>query len=310
MFSRLFLVALVIAACMGPASGAHAQPAAGSYDDEVAQALAAHAAGDLAAAEQHMARAHELAPSARTLRGLGIIAHARCDYPAALSLLESALSYPVRRLDGELRSSVERLLMATRLKVGRYRLELEPRDAVLSIEGAQPARDEHGELVLLPGSHELSLSAPGHEPKRLGVNTLGGEHSRIVVRLVPVVERPSAGASPGAPRVPVQTRNISIALLAGGGAFVVAGFGTWVVAREKQTSFWDSCEGEDDAFCQSDDERANRDAELRTLQRATRTLAVIGTLGLAAAVIVWVSPQRKRASVALRGAGADLRVSF
>jgi hypothetical protein len=309
MLSRFLVAALVIAACLAPLPLAHAQPAPGSYDDEVAQALAAHAAGDLAAAEAHMARAHALAPSARTLRGLGIIAHARCDYPAALSLLESALGEPVRRLDGELRSSVERLLTATRLKVGRYRLELEPRDAVVSIDGAVPSRDAQGEVVLLPGSHVVALSAPGHEPKRLGVNTLGGEHSRIVVRLVPVVERP-AGAPASAPPAMRQKRIVSVALLAGGGAFLVGAFGSWVVAREKQSSFFDPCEGEDDGFCESDEERRENESEARTLERASRVLGALGALGAIAGVVVWVSPQRKTASVALRGTGADLRVSF
>jgi hypothetical protein len=311
MFSRLLVIALVTAGWLAAPPAVQAQTAPGSYDDEVAQALAAHGAGDLAAAEQHMARAHALAPSARTLRGLGIIAHARCDYPAALALLESALGEPVRRLDGELRSSVERLLTATRLKVGRYRLELEPRDAVVSIDGAAPARDVKGEVVLLPGSHVVALSAPGHEPKRLGVNTLGGEHSRIVVRLVPVVERAPAGATTAAPRHSVPTRIASIALLSGGGALLLAGFGTWVVKREKQTSFFDEpCAGEDDTFCESDDERAQNESEVRTLQRATRTLGALGALGVAAAVVVWVRPHGKSASVALRGDGADLRVSF
>ena len=35
-----------------------------------------------------------------------------------------------------------------------------------------------------------------------------------------------------------------------------------------------------------------------------------GTLGVVAALIVWASPQRKKARVAVRGAGAELRVSF
>jgi hypothetical protein len=313
MFSRLLAVALVLLACWTtPALTAHAQPAPGSYDDEVAQALAAHAAGDLEAARHHMERAHTLSPSARTLRGLGIIAHARCDYPAALSLLESALSEPVRPLDGELRSSVERLLTATRLKVGRYRLEVEPREAVVVIDSAAPSRDEQGEVVLLPGHHVVALSAPGHEPKRLELNTLGGEHSRIVARLVPAMEQSSPAASASPSGAPSRARRVSLSLLGVGGAFLISGLGTLIVAREKHTSIWGSCAEDelDGSLCESDAEREQRETAAKRLDRATGALGVLGAVSLGLALATWATPRHRTGRVVVRSQGAQLHMTF
>ncbi|HEY6878349.1 MAG TPA: hypothetical protein VI299_10050, partial [Polyangiales bacterium] len=61
--------------CLAPLC-LHAEPPS-EYDAALDAALDAHERGDLTSARMSMERAHALLPSARTLRGLAIIAHAQ-----------------------------------------------------------------------------------------------------------------------------------------------------------------------------------------------------------------------------------------
>src|SRR5262245_10239697 len=67
------------------------KPSNPEYETALTQALEAHARGDDEHARVFMERAHELQPSARTLRGLGTIAASQGRVLDAIRYLERAL---------------------------------------------------------------------------------------------------------------------------------------------------------------------------------------------------------------------------
>lgn len=67
------VVCAVVLATLVPLRTVSAQT---TYQTALERSLAAHAAGDQAVARVFMEQAHALEPSARTLRGLGVIAYA------------------------------------------------------------------------------------------------------------------------------------------------------------------------------------------------------------------------------------------
>ena len=97
-------------------------PSAPSSEYEVAlsEALEAHARGDYGQARIFMERAHSLDPSARTLRGLGIVAFAQGRHPEAIRFLDASLASHVKPLPPELTSGVVELLTHAWGQVGRY----------------------------------------------------------------------------------------------------------------------------------------------------------------------------------------------
>jgi hypothetical protein len=107
-------------------------------------------------------RAHAIDPTARTLRTIGMSAFNQGDLVAALQNLEAALVDTRKPLTDEQRTHVLGLIDRANREVGRYRLRLSPQGATLLVDGRSPALIGADELVLLPGPHELRLSAPGY----------------------------------------------------------------------------------------------------------------------------------------------------
>src|SRR5687768_4923451 len=92
---RLLLVLLL--SCAPALTRAQAEPltaqaaASNPYEVALSEALASHARGDYAQARIFMERAHQLEPSARTLRGLGIVAFAQGRHLEAIRQLDQSL---------------------------------------------------------------------------------------------------------------------------------------------------------------------------------------------------------------------------
>lgn len=88
-------------ALLGTLLASLARPAAAwadsPYQRALERALTAHAAGDFTEARTAMEEAHALEPSARTHRGLGVVAHAEGRYVAAVG--STSDPYTIRRAD-------------------------------------------------------------------------------------------------------------------------------------------------------------------------------------------------------------------
>jgi tetratricopeptide (TPR) repeat protein len=152
-------------------------------DERLRAALAAYELGDLAQARIRLEEVHALNPSARTLRGLGVVALRQGRHVEAVVLLERALSHPVKPLSPELAAGVRDLLGQALRQVARLDVSFEPADAELQVNAAPPTRDAAGSVLLAPGSYQLRISAPGFDPVQLVVLAQAGSRQRLHVPL-------------------------------------------------------------------------------------------------------------------------------
>jgi hypothetical protein len=118
--------------------------------------------GNYGEARLLFSRAHDMTPTARTFRGLGLCDFELRHYSLAIDELEAALSDPRRPLTPELRSQVEPVLERARQYVGRYQLRVPAGVTSITVDGKTrplPKLDDktRGELLLDPGTHNLEV---------------------------------------------------------------------------------------------------------------------------------------------------------
>jgi tetratricopeptide (TPR) repeat protein len=168
-----------------------------AYHAHVSRALSAQREGDFEAAHDAFAAAHALAPSARTLRGMGISSFQAGRHARALEELEAALVHDTRRLDGKLREDALHLVAHARKQVGTIVLNVTPAAAVVTVDDLPEQRPVSAPLILDGGGHSLSLRAEGHAEQSIGLEVVPQLTQNLSVALLPVAEpMPVAAASP------------------------------------------------------------------------------------------------------------------
>jgi hypothetical protein len=165
-----------------------AEPA--GYRELVNEAVAEFGLHHFAEARALFARAHELSPSARTLRGLGASEFELRNYSDCVSYLEQALASSIKPLDPALRERTERLLERARSFVGRVQLSVQPASSVALIDGV-PVRAAK-EVTLGVGDHVIELQAEGYIPERRTLRVNGGESKTIHIALTIRIGAPAA----------------------------------------------------------------------------------------------------------------------
>lgn len=187
----------VCGALLGVAAGlmgtgaARAQPAQPGAADDVDAEYAGLVSGALAEFEQGrwdqarvwFERAHALRPNARTLWGLGITAFELGRYPQAITELGSALRDPRLPLEGAQRAQAEEVIARASQYVAVLSVELAPKRARLSLDGAEVSDRE---LVLSPGTYTLVARAPGFQERELEVQVGPGEKRMLRLELPPI----------------------------------------------------------------------------------------------------------------------------
>ena len=235
---------------------AAATAATSEYEVALSEALAAHARGDYAQAHIFMEKAHALSPSARTLRGLGIVAFAQGRHQEAIRHLDAALASREKALTPELRASVEELLTHAWGQVGRYEILVDPATGDFMIDGHPPELYAPNVVVLRPGNHLLTVRAPARAPYELSLVVKPGEqrvlHIVLAVPPAPIVvaaaESPSSSARHAAPS-PFWNPKTRWITLGSGGALVAAGAITWAIARTRLKRLVHDCEDHVDGTC-------------------------------------------------------------
>jgi tetratricopeptide (TPR) repeat protein len=182
---RSIAVALVLIASVAAPPLASAQPAAddGAYRATIDEAVREFSAGRFEEARALFKRAHELSPNARTLRGLGMTAFELRAYVQAIRELQAALDDKRKPLEGELRTKVEVLLDKSRKFVGVLRLELDPRNASVLVDGKSPTFEDDGSLLLDAGTHVISATAPKHKATNVRILVEGDTKQTVRVPL-------------------------------------------------------------------------------------------------------------------------------
>jgi hypothetical protein len=115
-------------------------------------------------------------------------------YPRALEELQGALEDPRRPLPPEQRAQVTELIEKTKAFLGRYQLQLAPKDAELLIDGTRQATDKP--LVLGVGIHQLVSRTTGYADLYRELVVQGGEDETLELRLIRVRPESPAPASP------------------------------------------------------------------------------------------------------------------
>lgn len=224
---------------------AHAQL---DYDGAVDAAVSEYQAGHWPEARALFERAHELNPSARTHRGIGLCSFEVRDYVDAIVHLSASLGDSRRALTPELRTQVEETLERAYQFVGRYELVTEgPLEIVVDGEAFSLEDDTIDGMLILPiGSHLVVAGAPGYVTFRRPLPVRGGERERLELLLVPEPVMPAAAsprptptpvAPPPAPAAATEEEEGSTAVPTGawaligvGAAAVLSGVGTAVAA--------------------------------------------------------------------------------
>jgi hypothetical protein len=166
------------------------------YEGFITEALQAYDAGRWAEARTLFHRAHDVEPTARTYRTIGMCSFNLGDYRDALLNLEAALADERKPLTPEQRAQVSDLITHCNAKLGRFRLQLSPQSATLQVDGSAPTLLGQRELLLEPGRHQISASASGHRTLVRELSVEGGDHATLELRLEPGVEERAGVAAP------------------------------------------------------------------------------------------------------------------
>ncbi len=167
------------------------------YDRAIDMGIVEHNAGRFAEARTQYMRAHELSPSARTLRALGMVEFELRNYGESVNYLEQALASEEKALDPSLRKQTEDLLSRARAYVGEVHVAVDPDTAMVMVDGVTVASGPEASFTLVVGDHELEFRAHGRLPEKRAIRIRGGDQTRLRV----VLTHPGdddAGAVPAA----------------------------------------------------------------------------------------------------------------
>ncbi len=173
------------------------------YRELVAQAVEEYRAGRFDEAAAFFSRAHAIKPSARTHRGLGKAYFEARKYALAVRHLREALSDERRPLTPEQRQDVQAALEQALAIVSQFQMTLEPPGAALEVDGS-PAVVHDGALLLDPGRHEITATAPGYRRRRRIVDAQGGASRALVIELEPQEGGAAVAAAAPAPEPGAQ----------------------------------------------------------------------------------------------------------
>jgi tetratricopeptide (TPR) repeat protein len=167
------------------------------YDRAIDMGIVEHNAGRFAEARTQYMRAHELAPSARTLRALGMVEFELRNYGESVNYLERALASEEKALDASLRRQTEDLLSRARAYVGEVHVAVDPDTAMVMVDGVTVASGPEASFTLVVGDHELEFRAHGRLPEKRAIRIRGGDQTRLRVVLTHPGED-DTGAAPAA----------------------------------------------------------------------------------------------------------------
>jgi hypothetical protein len=190
-FARTALVLALIAISFDagaapPASREREPPEKQKYRTLINDAAAEYDAHHFEEARALFRRAHEMEPSARTWRGIGMAAFELRDYVKSLRALEASLVDSRLPLAGTERDEVQGLAERARVFVGRFVIHLSPKEAELRVDDAPTVLDDGDILMLETGRHVLVASAVDRRSETREITVAGGERRELSINLPPM----------------------------------------------------------------------------------------------------------------------------
>lgn len=199
------------------------------YKSAIEAALEEYRLQHFTEARSLFARAHALDPSARTLRGLGMVEFELRHYVVADELLEGSLKATTKPLTAAQRSSVNDLLTRTRQFISRYVI-------AVPASGPEPTVEVDGKLVKLDAEHGFFVESGEHTLRvhaarmvELSLDAKGGDVQTLNVELAPdaaaasAADPSQASGSPAAAPAAHKGHSTLGIVLTSAGAAVLAG---------------------------------------------------------------------------------------
>ncbi len=161
------------------------------YNRTIERAVERFRERDFERARKLFAAAHDLNPSARTLRGLGLTDFESGRYARAIRELEAALADKRKPLDPQQRGEVHAVLAHARGFVGTMEVHVTPEDAQLTIDDATLTEKK---LQLDIGTYVVRASAPGYIGSEQHVMVQPGQLAIAKFELEPLRADPGTDA--------------------------------------------------------------------------------------------------------------------
>jgi hypothetical protein len=169
-------------------------------------------------------------------------------------------SDPMR--DADQRARVQELRARAERQVAVLTVTVSPQEA--AIQGVRAVQTGHGRRAyLMPGSHDLVVSAKGFRSRKLRLEARPGEAERLDVALEPLAK---PKLMPVAQAQPSPSTAVPWAMVASGGVLLLSAAVTGVLALDADHEVTARCDP-DGAPC--------RDLELRSVQSRAATLATV-----------------------------------
>jgi hypothetical protein len=283
------------------------------YKRVLQEAMAEYERSNWAEARALFEAAHEMQPTARTLRAIGMCSFEEKSYVISISYLGQALSDTRKPLTAEQRKQTEDALWRAHEFVAQYRLELTPSDAMLRVDGHNPFMED-GKLLLDAGTHKLTLSAEGYDTAEHTVTVRARESGELSVKLVltgsnqPVAAAPevqSVDTTQGATQSQTDAAPkggltkgqwAGIGLVGFGAVALGLGIGFGVDAKNKHER--SDCEG---STCQSTEGKSLNDKALTSGNVSTAMFAVGGAAAAVGIFLaVWAREKKPEQKTALQ----------
>jgi len=268
------------------------------YRETIAQALAEYDRGNWDEAYALFRRSHQLSPSARTWRGIGVVAFELRLYVECISALDAAVSDVRKPLTDEQRVAALELAQRARAFVATYNITLRSEGGARLLVDDRLVRLSGDTLLLNPGEHTLSVQLAARVEARHVLRAVAGTREDLTFELADATDSGSQGsglptegrAETAAPSGRSRsgwpwTWSLSAAALAAGGV----GAGLAVATQHQHESFQSCPASTSGSDCPSAAAKGLR------LQRATNgTLASAGVLAGAAIVAFFLELPRHR----------------
>lgn len=236
-----------------PVQSVEAASAPSDLDDQLVRAVDAYEAADYDTAGALFEAVHHRAPTARTLRGLALVAYKQRRFEAAAELFEASLAHPVKPLEGRLRDDALSLLERTRAELGAQPV------------AAPPPAEASG--LIRSEAKELTTDAK----------------SPVVVQ--PREESPQTPGPAGRSRRLVRLKRTGYSLLALGATTLVLAGTAWAVGSQRLANIAEACSNSANGACTpAEAAERQRAARLTLISRLTTAGLVIGLASAGAAV--------------------------
>jgi len=166
-----------------PASVEPVDPKLAQYKQLITRALEEFDARNFEEATALLDQAYAVRPTARVLRGLGKVRFEQRQYVRALEAFDGSLTATLDPLTDSMRDEVSELRTRAASYVGEIRIETDPADAVVTLDGRELKPGFTAPIRLDMGAHSVSATAKGYQAGSRTVDVVGGSLSVVSLKL-------------------------------------------------------------------------------------------------------------------------------